>query len=348
MNIIRSVVALLFLLTAYSYSDTTRKMIKEGEKVYAIYYDTTGAEVAREECEIPKDLEVSLNLLSFSPYYGITSKLISGRIPDGVIKVADEDGTHRLQETYRDGKRNGQTKSYFKSGKVSSESNYVNGKLSGKLIAYSRDGKIASEVSFLDGELLTGNVYGMEANYDMNIGELLGRFGDKRRLSGKKIILITDKANKDTAKELKTLLQERGGEIVTAGNKKKVEETDKGADILIAELDYKFYDLIIFACEPETPFVDNIDVNNNLREAYGSGKIIAAVGDAEMVLARAGLLVSKEAAKPENPETESKLRNVQNIILKDGVVVSDRLVTAPGVKQLKELVSEISKIFKNE
>ena len=347
MNIIRSVLAFLVLLAAYSYSEATRKLIKEGEKVYAVYYDFAGAEAAREECEIPKNLEVSLTTLSYSPYYGITSKLISGGIPDGVVKVLDEDGVLRLQETYLDGKRNGETKSYFKSGKVSSESTYTDGNLNGKLIAYSRDGKIASEVNFLNGELLNGNVYGMEATKEMNIGELLGRFAEKRRLSGKKVLVVANTETKEAAKELKTLLSERGADVVVAGSKKKINEGDKGADIMVEEAEYAFYDILVFIFCPATA-ESNKDMSGILEKFYSDDKIIAAVGDGEAVLARAGLLVSRVAAKPEKEGIEYELSKIQNLTFKEGVVVSDRIVTASDAKLLKELVSEIAKLVKNE
>ena len=193
----------LICLPLFVFSDTTRKMIKEGEAVYLVYFDQSGTEVAREECKIPKDLQMTLTTLSFSPYYGIKSGLKSGAIPDGDVKIFDEEGTLRLLETYKDGKRNGAATSYFKNGKVSSSSTYAEGKLNGKLTAFSSDGKIASEIDFIKGEIQNGSVYGMEANKDMNIGEILGRFAEKRRLSGKKVLIVTDTGNKENAKELK-------------------------------------------------------------------------------------------------------------------------------------------------
>ena len=187
-------------------------------------------------------------MLAYSPYYGINSRLVSGAIPDGAVKVLDEDEIIRLSENYKDGKRNGPTISYFKSGKVSSESNYTEGKLNGKLTAYSRDGKIASEVVFIKGEIQNGSVYGLEANESMNIGELLGRFAEKRRLSGKKVLLVSDFENREKTKELKDLFSERGAEVVVAGLKKKVNEEDKAPNILIDEAVYQFYDIISFTC----------------------------------------------------------------------------------------------------
>src|SRR3989339_866064 len=129
----------LICLPLFVFSDTTRKMIKEGEAVYLVYFDQSGTEVAREECKIPKDLQMTLTTLSFSPYYGIKSGLKSGAIPDGDVKIFDEEGTLRLLET----------------------------------------------------------------NKDVNIGEILGRFAEKRRLSGKKVLIVTDTGNKENAKELK-------------------------------------------------------------------------------------------------------------------------------------------------
>ncbi|OGF49652.1 MAG: hypothetical protein A2231_00120 [Candidatus Firestonebacteria bacterium RIFOXYA2_FULL_40_8] len=329
------------------FSDTTRKMIKDGETVYSIYYDQSGTEVAREECTIPKDLQMTLTTLSFSPYYGIKSELKSGAIPDGVVKIFDDDGTLRLLETYKDGKRNGPVTSYFKSGKVSSSSTYTDGKLNGKLTAFSRDGKIASEIDFIKGKIQSGNVYGMEANDNMNIGEILGRFAEKRRLSGKKVLIVSDTENKESARELKILFAERGAEIVIAGVKKKENEGDNGADIYIAEVDYQFYDIISFTCAAKSIDV-NLDLGNILRKLYNDGKVISAVGESEVIIARSGLMVSKAAAKPEQESAEYELSKIQNLTMKEGVVVSDRIVTASGIKYLKEFVSETAKLFKAE
>ncbi|OGF51348.1 MAG: hypothetical protein A2044_07155 [Candidatus Firestonebacteria bacterium GWA2_43_8] len=335
----------LLCLPLFVFSDTTKKMMKEGDKVFAVYYDQGGAETAREECTIPRNLQMTLTTLSYSPYYGIKSELKSGSIPDGAVKVFDEDGTLRLVETYKDGKRNGTVTSYFKSGKVSSNSFYADDKLNGKLTAYSRDGKIASEIEFIKGVIQNGNVYGMEANESMNIGEMLGRFAEKRRLSGKRILLVTDPENKDTAREIKLLFTERGAEVVTAGTVKKINEGDKGADILIAEADFQFYDIITFTCAPKSIDV-NSDLGNTLRKSFNDGKVITAIGDAEAILARAGLLVSREAAKPEKETIEFELSKIQNLTFKEGVVVNDKIVTASGSKNIKDFVSETVKLFK--
>jgi|GEM_PF-4392096 len=325
-------------------AETSRKMLKEGEKVFSVYSDQSGTEVAREECQIPKDLGMTLTVLSFSPYYGIKAELISGAIPDGSVKIFDEDGILRLLETYKDGKRNGPTTSYFRSGRVSSSSNYTDGKLNGKLTAFSRDGKIASEIDFIKGEIQSGSVYGMEANKKMNIGEILGRFAEKRRLSGRRVLLVSDTENREKAKELKILLSERGAEIVTAGKVKKLNEKDRGADILISEIEYQFYDIVVFICDPKA-VEDNRDIGNTLRRLYNDGKVLAAVNEAEAVLGRAELLVSRVAATPEKEETGYELGKIQSLTMKDGVVVSDRIVTASGAKYFTEFVSEIARLF---
>ena len=338
---------LSFFFCGYYFSDTTKSLIKEGEKIFAVYYDYANKETAREECQIPKDLKMTLTTLSYSPFYGITSKLISGSIPDGLVKVGDEDGVVRLVETYKDGKRNGLTTSYFKNGKISSECNYSDGKLNGKLLAYSRDGKIASEVSFIKGVLQNGSVYGMEANESMDIGELLGRFAERRRLSGKRILLVTDTEHKEDAKELKALFADRGAEVIIAGTKKKQVEEGKGADITVAEAEYQVYDIISFSCSPKSIDV-NTDLGNILRKMYDEGKIISAVGDSEAILARAGLLTGKAVAKPENESIEFELSKIQNLTFKDGVVVSERIVTIGNAKTLKDFVAENSRLIKAE
>ena len=334
---------MLFMFSGVFFTDSTRKLIKDRGKIFAVYVSPAKNEIAREECDIPKDIALSLNVLSYSPYYGIGSKLISGSIPDGIVKVHDEEDTVRLIETYKEGKRNGRTVSYFKNGKISSESNYVDGKLDGKLTAYSRDGKIASEVIFIRGELQNGNVYGMEANESMNIGELLGRFAERRRLSGKRVLIVSDPENEDKTKEMKTLFSERGADVVVAGTKKKENEEDKGADILISEAEYQFYDIISFTCALKSIDV-NSDIGNILRKFYDDGKIISAVGDAEEILARAGLLVGHIAAKTENERVMFELSKIQNLTFKEGIVVSDRIVTAGDSKKLKEFVAENAKL----
>ncbi|OGF53657.1 MAG: hypothetical protein A2452_01670 [Candidatus Firestonebacteria bacterium RIFOXYC2_FULL_39_67] len=122
---------------------------------------------------------------------------------------------------------------------------------------------------------------------------------------------------------------------------------DKSAEVHIAEVDYQFYDVISFTCAAKSIDI-NLDLGNILRKLYNDGKVIAAVGEGEAILARAGLLVGRTAAKPEQEAVDYELSKIQNLTLKEGVVVSDRIVTASGTKYLKELVSETARLFKTE
>lgn len=80
------------------------------------------------------------------------SKVVSmtGRIPDGIVKVYDSDGALRGEMPYKDNREHGLARNYYRSGSLMREANYVNGKQEGTV-------KIFYESGALRNETTTGN-----------------------------------------------------------------------------------------------------------------------------------------------------------------------------------------------
>ena len=96
----------------------------------------------------------------------------------GVATALHSNG-EKVENTYKNGKRNGKSVTYYKNGKIASEIFYKDGKRNGKAIFWYRDGKKMSEINYFmnnkHGKVVIWNKNGTlkeESNY--YLGELDG------------------------------------------------------------------------------------------------------------------------------------------------------------------------------
>lgn len=77
-----------------------------------------------------------------------------------------QNGEKFMNSIYKNGKLNGEEKTFFPSGKLKKVSNYISGKLNGKSISYFENGRILTESEMKDDNPLTSITYNDEGDIE--------------------------------------------------------------------------------------------------------------------------------------------------------------------------------------
>ncbi|MFH0966905.1 MAG: DJ-1/PfpI family protein [Methanobacteriota archaeon] len=122
------------------------------------------------------------------------------------------------------------------------------------------------------------------------------------------------------------------------GNKAKVNRTFE--DVLLNGTD-EYYALMIVGGQGTLVHLwNNVDLHELVRIFNMKGKVVAAIDNAPVVLAKAGILKKKEATVVPG-QTIREMMKEDAIILDKAIVYKDRIVTANGYKSAVEFAKLI-------
>jgi len=147
----------------------------------------------------------------------------------------------------------------------------------------------------------------------------------------------------------KKILEKAGVEVIIASKGTRVARGKLGTDLEvqkdISEIDNITYDAVIFVGGPGTTiYFNDATALRIAKEAYSSGKIIAAICIAPSILANAGILKGKKVTS--FPSEEENLRSRGAIYTGKTVEQDGKIITANGPSAAKEFGKLILKNLK--
>ncbi len=173
----------------------------------------------------------------------------------------------------------------------------------------------------------------------------------KELLEGKKVVfIVSHEGFRD--EELKIpmeMIKEKGADVSIASDGKGKAKGALGMEVNIDfdlnEVKVDEYDAIVFIGGPGTPkhLWGNHEAISIVKEAYGKGKIIAAICLAPGVLAEAGVLKGRDATIFHT--AKNKLVSCGANYKGERVVVSDKIITASGPEAAKEFGEAIINVL---
>jgi len=145
------------------------------------------------------------------------------------------------------------------------------------------------------------------------------------------------------------VLENNGIEIKVASSRLGPAKGKLGAmikpDMLLSEVNVKDFDAVIFiGGNGASEYWDNPTAHKLAQDAYTSGKLVAAICIAPVILAKTGLLKGKKATVWESESEQLKQLGADytgNPVEKDGMII-----TASGPTAAKEFGKEIAKALK--
>lgn len=167
-------------------------------------------------------------------------------------------------------------------------------------------------------------------------------------LAGKKIVLIiaSDGYRDEEFEQPKKVLASSGAEVIVASSSLEEARGTLGGkvkpDILVDDIKVDDFDCIIFVGgSGSSEYWDNPTAHKIAKEAYNSGKIVAAICIAPVTLANAGLLENKRATVYSSEA--GRLKNKGAIYTGKGVEVDDNIITADGPGNAKKFADVLVK-----
>lgn len=167
-------------------------------------------------------------------------------------------------------------------------------------------------------------------------------------LAGKKIVLIiaSDGYRDEEFEQPKKILSSSGAEVIVASSSLEEARGTLGGkvkpDILLGDIKVDDFDCIVFVGGGgSSEYWDNPTAHKIAKEAYDSGKMVAAICIAPVTLANAGLLENKRATVYSS-EIE-RLKNKGAIYTGKGVEVDGNIITANGPGNAKKFADSLVK-----
>lgn len=159
-----------------------------------------------------------------------------------------------------------------------------------------------------------------------------------KRLSGKRVLMVIAprEFRDEELLEPRALLAEQGAQIDVASTAKGQATGMLGAtvtpDLLLSEANAESYDAVIVVGGMGSPehLWDNKDLHVLLQNIQSNNKVIAAICLSGAALARAGVLVGKNATVWPMPESLAALEHGKARYTKEPVVCDGKIITADG------------------
>lgn len=172
-------------------------------------------------------------------------------------------------------------------------------------------------------------------------------------LAGKKVLLVV--APRDFRDEEffvpRRIFEEKGAVVTVASNKKGTATGMLGGtvepDAVFSEVRPADYDAVVIAggAGSKVYLWDYKELRRIVREAYGQGKIVAAICLSPVVLARAGCLKGKEAAVFPDPAAVRELKAAGVKYVDRGVVTAGSIVTARDPQSAEEFARAVARLL---
>ncbi len=93
---------------------------------------------------------------------------------------------------------------------------------------------------------------------------------------------------------------------------------------------------------------DDEELRALVKDAYDEDKVVSAICLSPVVLARVGILKDKECTVFPAPDAVAAVENSGAIYVDDGVVVSDKIITAKSPENAVEFANAITEVIKGE
>lgn len=168
------------------------------------------------------------------------------------------------------------------------------------------------------------------------------------------MVIAPDDFNEQELSEPKGIFEAEGAEVMIASKSKEVAKGMSGGevkpDISFAEVNTGEYDAIVIVggIGSREYLWDDEELRALVKDAYNKDKVVSAICLSPVVLARAGILKDKECTVFPAPDAVAEVEGSGAIYVDDGVVVSDKIITARGPENAGEFVTAITEVVKGE
>lgn len=180
---------------------------------------------------------------------------------------------------------------------------------------------------------------------------LLGEEEAMPDLKGKKVLVIVASANFRDEEFFQPfeLLKQRGAAVTVASSRKDKASSVFGKtvvpDLLLADCKAADYDAVVFIGGPgATEYFKNPAAQSLARSAAESGKILAAICIAPVILAEAGVLKGRKAVC--FPSVEKQLARQGAVVGTQAVLQDGPILTAVGPQAAREFGEALVKMLK--
>lgn len=178
----------------------------------------------------------------------------------------------------------------------------------------------------------------------------------EKELEGKRILMVIapDGFNERELSEPKGIFEAEGAEVMIASKSKEVAKGMSGEevkpDISFAEVNTGEYDAIVIVggIGSREYLWDDEELRALVKDVYDKNKAVSAICLSPVVLARAGILKDKECTVFKTAESKNELIKNGASYVDEGVVVSDKIITAQSPENAVDFATTITEVIAGE
>jgi len=175
-------------------------------------------------------------------------------------------------------------------------------------------------------------------------------------LEGKKILMVIAQQDfrDEELFEPKAVFEGVGASVFVAAPRKETATGMLGGEVLpdfaISDVNASEFDAVVVVGGSGSPkyLWDNTQLRNLVKDAYASGKVVAAICLSPVVLARAGILKGKEATVFPSSDAVAELKKGGAIYKDESVVIAGRVVTGRDPASAEAFANAIASLLRGE